>query len=521
MKILCDERAKKNVIDELGVAYDTVETVALKGYECVHFENEVFYISEVASEPEYSFLVIELSEQDVWQLDKFQCFTAVAKKRVAIEAMKLDEAESSDLLIYVRREDNSKIEIAPAIDVIKKYEEQKKQLNVCDLYLLVPGKLESEECVWENLPSMKSQVFDVFRQKIDYCVKTEYNSDFVKKLSRKCIGQVVLTMVDSNKREYYQSALVGVVKHETGLCVLEIIVQNCYVGGNKLLNYYCANEMEILFQGNRYSIREFCTFLKIRCFGKKRSLVFAYDDLSDEEMINALANEEFPMGTIGGDFLKKIREENIALYDTAEVYVSHETMLEKCRIMDVFGEQRLGYQAIELFFVELILLYDAAVDKIHVELNNEVERQRNRNDISGATLRYEQLSFDMAQAIRFGDYEQFNFPTVRESAKKVAKSFGLESIFEKYTRNKELLGSMIEANKRRLEEKQDSVKNMFLLLISALATVDGVAKLVDLIYQGNRGEIICYAIALTIVLGLYALCKLIIKRIGLSKKRKK
>lgn len=521
MRLLCDERAKRKVLDELGVACGAVETVRLKGYECVHYDNGIFCISETASEQESSFFAVELSARDVWQLDKLQCFTAVTKRMVTLASGKLTETDRSDLFVYVKRDDDSRAEEMSAIEDIKKYEAHKKQLSVCDLYLLVPGKLEKGEGVWESLPRMDSQAFDIFREQIDYCVETEYNSDYVKNLDRKCIGQASLSLIDAEEGEYRQDALVCMVRHDNGLCVLEFIVQNCYVGGNKLLNHYCANLLEVLFEGKRYSIKEFCSFLRIRRFGKKRSMVFAYDDLSEEEMINALANEEKPMGAIGGDFLKKIQEENIAQYDTAEVYVSHETMLEKCKTIEVVGDLRLGYQAIELFFVELILFYDAAVDKIYTDLNNEGERQRRNGDLNAATLRYEQLSFDMARALRFGDFEQFNFPTVRESAKKVAKSFGLESIFEKYTRNKELLGSMIEANKRRVSEKQDSVKNKFLLLISALATVDGVAKIVEIVYRGEQESFFCYLVSVGIVLGFYVLCKLIMKCVGLSRKKQK
>lgn len=247
----------------------------------------------------------------------------------------------------------------------------------------------------------------------------------------------------------------------------------------------------------------------MECFGKKRSMVFVYNNAGKEELVNALANEETPMGKIGGDLLKKVETENIAQYDTAEVYVSHETMLEKCSQMNLMWDERLAYQAIELFFVELILFQDAAVDKVYQDLNRQGEMQREYKDIQAATEKYEQLSFDMAQAIRFGDYEQFNFPTVRESAKKVAQSFGLDYIYEKYETNKELLGAMISANQRRMQERQDTVKNQFLLLLSALATIGTLGEILYVIYEDRIGGIMCYSLSLLIVIGMYGLYVLI------------
>ena len=51
-------------------------------------------------------------------------------------------------------------------------------------------------------------------------------------------------------------------------------------------------------------------------------MVFSYGEVTEEELVNALANEELPMGKIQGDLKEKIVCENIAQYDTAEVYVS-------------------------------------------------------------------------------------------------------------------------------------------------------------------------------------------------------
>lgn len=249
--------------------------------------------------------------------------------------------------------------------------------------------------------------------------------------------------------------------------------------------------------------------LKIRRFGKKRSIVFAYNCTDENEIINALANEENPMGVIGGDFSKQVQNENIAQYDTAQVYVSHETMFEKCKEINIIGDERLEYNAIEIFFVELILFQDAAIDKIYIDLQEETDKQRGYRDVNEATERYEQLSFDMAMAIRFGDYEQFNYPTVRASARKIAQSFGLELIYEKYRLNKELLATMIESNKRKIQERQDRIKNFFLLLLSALSIIPTLGEILQSIFADNHDEIFCYAISLAIVLVGFAIYKLI------------
>lgn len=266
--------------------------------------------------------------------------------------------------------------------------------------------------------------------------------------------------------------------------------------------------VKLLYEGKEYSIKEFLNSLYIRAYGKKRSMVFSYGEVTEEELVNALANEELPMGKIQGDLKEKIVCENIAQYDTAEVYVSEETMFEKCQTFNVFGNKRLEYDAIEIFFVELILFQDAAIDKVYQDLEKEREKQKTCCDIEDAIARYEEINFDMSQAIRFADYSQFNFPTVRKSAQNVAKCFGIEQVFEKYERNKSLLESLIQANKRKRQEQQDNIKNRFLFLLSTVAAVGTLGEIVYTLYQdfslGGKAYALAFII-IAIVFGIYKL----------------
>jgi hypothetical protein len=130
----------------------------------------------------------------------------------------------------------------------------------------------------------------------------------------------------------------------------------------------------------------------------------------------------------------------------------------------------------------------------------------------------------MSQALRFADYDQFNFPTVRESARKVAQGFGIGNIYEKYRMNKELLESMIQANKRKTQSHQDSIKNMFLLLLSAIAAIGTLGEIFYAIYADEKGGLFCYVAAmLLVVVGylIYVLCLLLYRVIMKQRKGKK
>lgn len=498
MKLLCDKKAITDIFDVLELKYECLGQVYVKGWECVHLPNHLFFFEQNADNTE-TFDLVEMSDEEIWELDKIQTGIVLAKQTVKIESESIIKTDDKDCFIYVRRQDDIDPASFDHFERVVSYKKE-KQLNASDLYLFIPGKTEKQSKAWEELPEVNSEFFNIFKDNIQEIIRQEYNSDYVKKLDRKCIGKVTLELEDTvDGNIYYQDAVAGIVKHETGFCIMEIMIPNCSIGGVKLLNYYCGNMLNILYNNEAYSVEDFMLHLKLRRYGKKRSMVFSYDEMTEEEKINTLANEEFPMGVIGGDFLEKVRCENIAQYDTAEVFVSNETMLENCKDINIFGDERLVYNAIEIFFLELILFQDAAIDKIYIDLQNESDKQRGFRDISNATERYEQLSFDMAQAMRFGDYNQFNFPTVRSSAKRIAECFGLDQVFEKYQVNKELLATMIESNKRKVSERQNRIKNIFLLLISAVSVVATVGEILDAWLSNEQTKVNAYLIALGIV----------------------
>ena len=506
MRLICDRQARQSIIDQLHIPVKQEQTVMLGGL-CPVCTAYVFYFQRQSAAAQAEYLLLEMEDEAIWALDKQLSPIALAKEFVKIEdgmLVPIGEQDERECFIYVRREDDSYVPqiAAPPYGT-------PMQLSTCDLYLMIPGKLSKQKGAWERLPTIHSSVFNTFQKDIDKVVAEEYHSDFARSLERKCLAQVELEILKAEEVCYRQGALVGIVKHDTDFCILEIIIQNCAIGGNKILNYYCGDLLQIRHMGRSYTLDAFCQLLQIRRFGRKRSMVFAFGDVPEQEIVNALANEETPMGTIGGDFLRKVQTDNIAQYDTAQVYVSHETMFEKCKDMDIDGDCRLSYNGIEMFFVELILFQDAAIDKVYVDLHAESQRQHQHADPYQGMERLEQFSFDMEKAIRFSDYDQFNFPSVRKSAMKVSERFGVRYIYEKYETNKQLLSSMIATNKRRIQEKQDKVKNHFLLLLSAMAAVGTLGEILYVIHEDHFYGAMSYAVALGVIAGMFGIYKLV------------
>ena len=280
------------------------------------------------------------------------------------------------------------------------------------------------------------------------------------------------------------------------------------MGANKILDKYLADRLFYNYNGKKInSIDELLTELNLRAYGRRRSMVFCESNVTKREIINTLANEEKPMGKIGGKFETEISNDNIAVYDTAEVYVSIATMLEVCKTFEENYLKRMEYEVLETFFVELILFEDAAMDKIYKDLleaqNVEINKKTNSNKV------IDKISFDMAKAKRFADFESINFPTVIESAYRIAKRFGIDHVYNKYEENKSILQEMIEVNKRKIAENEDDIKNNFLFLLSAISLYEKISGVFDSFVNNIK---ISYILSLCVVTLAYILYRYLLKK---------
>ena len=429
----------------------------LSGYKCCYNKGGKSFL--VKAECEITGFVVECDTNDIWNLDQW-------KDTISLRRELVDE----DLYAYVSLYDdnyNFENESATAEDfenfVKVKNDSKINSLNMADIHLLIPGY-----CAVASENAEYSKLGQLLQSQIEHVNSQEIDSDFLKECRRYALGEIFVY----DKNNYKQKAVLTMMKHKvTNLCVLDIFVPAITISANKMLERFCAGRLKVNYFDIDMNLNELCSKLNITKFGKRRSMVFSYDNLSEEKLLNILVNEENPMGKIVGTHFKNVISDNIAQYDTAKVYVSSVTMIELMKDTENDLFERINSQAIELFFVEMLLLQDAAVSKLYDKVLNEIEEER-KNPIrknQGKVLR--ELVKEASFAINFTDYNQFYFPTVRVSALKVAKAFGIDEIEEKYERSKKILEQMIKDNSIDIAAKENKIKNSLLIIITILSGI--------------------------------------------------
>ncbi len=382
--------------------------------------------------------------------------------------------------------------------------EDKLQLARCDIMLMIPGYLDSKktDCLGD------SPVCDIYTKAISEIIAGEYKDDFIEDIERHIVGDHTIRVTDSlSGKKYTTTGSISFVVHkDTGFCVLEIYILDCMIGGNKLLDCYRCGGLEYFIGNSFVSEPEILGYCGIVPYGDKRSMVFAYDSPDKAEILNALANEEYPMGKLGGKFGTKLQND-LALYDVASVYVSEVTMIEIIPRYDSDRNQRIRSQSIEIFFVELLLLQDASIEKINYDL-----RKGQDNLIKGigkgSSELLDKLSFDIGKTADLADFSRFRFPTTRESARRVSEAFGIEQLYGKYEKNRNILATMTETYKRRKEKEEAKIKNRFLFILTALSAFSAVNGAIDKL-NIEKLKPYSYFIAIGLAVVVYLIYRLI------------
>ncbi len=486
MKLFIFGELNDNNIASLCSSAKLIEQTSFSGYEICSNKQGRSYLKKGNNNVEG--WVYDLNDLDCWFIDQWKEPLSLYKKEISDNVysyFSINEAEENVNNNYANNEelDNFFLKL-----------KNNTSLKMADVHLLIPGSIE------EGINNNKEAYIGNMLQKcISDSNEAEYNSDFLKNCERYTLGEIGI-IIDDNQ---VQKATCTIMLHKpTNLGVMDIFVPAIHINAHTVLLNYCCDQLKLEYDNKVITIHELFNTLNIIRMGSKRSLVFSYEKLDETTMINLLANEREPMGKIMGKHFKDIISNNLAQYDTAEVYVSETTMLEVASKVETCLFSRIQNQAIEIFFVEMLLLQDAAVSKMNEKVKAEIDKERNFPFRKNADKILHELLDENAYTLRFTDYKQFYYPTVRVSAENVSKAFGIDEIYKKYEQNKMLLENMIKNHKVEFDKKENKIKNILLSVLTILSGIETIQTAIDLLTNSKYGYYSYYISIAIMSLGL-------------------
>lgn len=341
--------------------------------------------------------------------------------------------------------------------------------NIIDLHLLIPCKYTdlSRFQFPENIDSEER----FFIEQLDFCNNTDFSNEYIRSLSRFPVDAKRIGVTEEFPKKVSLPCFGVVSIHEpTKLTVVDIVVQNITSGADIVVNAFRAKRLTI---GDSDRLQSLDSWLNERYglypVGEHKCIVFSGQQLSDEEKINFLATECMPMGKIIGSDFKTMATNNIAQYDTAEAYVSEVTLLEISKSFKPDSHVRLAEQAIEVFFMKLILLQDAAISNVNLLIEKAIDDETTR--IGNTEDELLALVTELSKATKFFDPRNFYYPTVRASSIRIAEKFGLTKQSALMSENKSILEQLIEINSMKLQNKENDIINVILIILAIIQVV--------------------------------------------------
>ena len=375
-----------------------------------------------------------------------------------------------------------------------------------DLFLMIPCDLTNYEIQEKNNEIGKFLIEQVAENN-----KSEFRSDFIKCLERHVIGNYKLKSPIMEKEE---DAIFTITIHpqtKNGLIIMYISL--AINETSKIIQSLIAGLLNVQLKDNKYKkLDDFLIERNIITLGTPRALVFIDGEIEKREIINILACETNPMGEIKGEKLVQMSSKNIAQYNSAKVYCSENVLLELQNVFLLDIKERLKNEAIEVFFLELLLLQDSAIsrlcNKIIKEINIETTDPTRENNISVL----DELSCEVAQAILFLDFNCFIYPTVRNAVEEIAESFGLQKLKEKYYKYKEVLETLISIHMNRVDDMKNNNMNILLLVLTLTQIIPILIELFNAIYYREINFItilmfMCSIASCFIILAVFNLLK--------------
>ncbi|MCI8725705.1 MAG: hypothetical protein HFG66_06160 [Hungatella sp.] len=345
--------------------------------------------------------------------------------------------------------------------------------------------LETKEGFYREDEDTK-ELWEFFLEKLKQYNHEEFEGLFFRQISRKPLG-IVKTVISLEGEDFFQYGFAFASVHpQTGVAMMGLTLLSLSVPAELELCGFCSDELNIVTEGRkRVTAGEWMRQQGLTLYGSPKAILFSYSPMEQDEIIHCLACEMLPMGNLMGEELVRWSQENFAQYDIARVYASDRCLLEISQMKGEILTERLNLEAVELFFLELLMMQEAAIARVSDRTYDLFREGLYREDSSGSQEKLFSLSQEAASAVLFVNFKKLRFPTVRISFKKIAERFGIAEGLENYQTCREMLEQMIAINTAEAEKADGDLMNLLLLFLTMMQVLPVFADLVRYMMGGQ------------------------------------
>lgn len=380
-----------------------------------------------------------------------------------------------------------------------------------DVYLFLPyadnkkntriNQLFDESAATVSAPNLVNKLFE----ELDGCLKYEYKSDIVKEMKRVYVGEFQFLHTldtyedeeDENARPYIvgeETAYISLFAHRVShMYVIQIFIPDSKFSASQIQDQLSHGYIKIRRKGEIdqkgfYQYFNLDDYLKkeyglISCGRGKSLLCMSNRPKCESEFLNILSSEVY--NSVHQDFhiqydeLKKIAEDNRAIYDYYEVYLTQDVIafiLKDFHKDDLAG--RIELAATYIFIAEIVLLQNTALNKMTIKVSNALAHE---GDVSYQYVG--QLYRDYAKTIKFWESNNYKYYGTQKEADQIKEAFGNDRLKSDYYEQQQFLEHIVDIKSAQDERKIGMVINIVAILLAVLQLQSYVVTLISDFYK--------------------------------------
>lgn len=480
--------------------------------------NRLFIISVVIS-PDYRSdknAVITLTNGFADYLNRLEAegypIDAISATAVSEDGMKF--LRTRNFRLYREIEDENKVYVCDGIYLRKLL---KKEFYIKtyrdDIYLFLPyadnpknpkrGYILENGFNYDDPDFAMADEARLILQELESCLKYECQNDVVQELTRTYLGEFLFlhTMddyLDADDPEERPTIVgeetvhISILAHESShMYVVMLFIPNCrysttQVEDQNSQEYIKIRKKEDMDENGFYQYVSLNDYLReqyglIRC-GQGKNLICMSNKPEDEhEFYNILTGEVY--NSVHQSFqidypaLKECAQENKAIYDYYETYLTEIVDALILKGYDDGIEERLPLIATYIFIVEMVVFQNTSLNKMTQKVTRALAQD------GEVSLQYiQQLYQDYARTVKFWQRSNFKYFGTQREADRVREAFGNEGLRRDYYEQQEFLEHMVELKNAQDEKRSNNVINIVAIILAVVQVQSFFVAVISKVY---------------------------------------
>ncbi len=480
--------------------------------------NRLFIISVVIS-PDYrndKNAVITLTDGFADYLNRLEAegyeIDAISATAVSEDGMKFLRMRNFHL--YREIEDGNKVYVCDDIYLrkllnkdfyIKTYRD--------DVYLFLPyadnHKNPKSEWIYENGCNYNDPEFEMadearlILQELEACLKYECQNDVVQELTRTYLGEFLFLHTmddypdadDPKERPVIigeETVHISILAHESShMYVVMLFIPDCQYSTTQVEDQNSQEYIKIrkksdIDENGFYQYVSLNDYLRekyglIRCGQGKNLICMSNKPKNEHEFYNILTGEVY--NSVHQSFhidyqtLKECAEDNKAIYDYYETYLTEIVDALILKGYDEGLEERLSLIATYIFIVEMVVFQNTSLNKMTRKVTRALAQD---GEVSFQYI--QQLYQDYARTVKFWQRSNFKYFGTQREADRVREAFGNENLRRDYYEQQEFLEHIVELKNAQDEKRSNNVINIVAIILAVVQVQSFLVAIISKVY---------------------------------------